>query len=292
MKPFIISTDATSDLSATYLQTHDIISLPFYATITSMTYNTPNKPLSSKALYNAMRNGEVPTLHTTSPLEIMTKMSAPLEKGFDLLHISSSSQLSNHFNHVTTCAKELMSAHPGSKIIIIDSLSISTGLGLLVHQAVELKELGQSLDKITHTLKENVQHIIHEFTMNSPDYLNSNKHPSHFHHFITHQFNFKPIMHMNKAGKLTKLYHVHTRQKALSTLVKRMAHQIQDYPQDIVFISHTDCAEDAAYVAHLIKTNYEIGEVIINEMHPYMGAYVGPGTLSIQYLGNNREDTF
>lgn len=292
MRPFIISTDSTSDLSPAYVEAHQILVLPLYYTLGSATYGTPTSSLSPQVFYDYMRAGELPFTHATNPLEIMKTFSSYLKEGFDILHISFSSNLSSAYNNVSICAKELLSNEPDAKIIVIDSLSATTGLGLLVHRAVMAKENGASIEAIADQIREDIPHVIHEFTVDDLTYLKRSGRIAKSTALIGNKLNLKPIMHMNKEGKLSNLYQVHGRKKALKTLVKRMAEQIQDYDQTLVFVAHADCYEDAEYVAHLIKETYEVQEVIINDISPTIGAHVGPGTLSIQYMGASRETSY
>ena len=69
-----------------------------------------------------------------------------------------------------------------------------------------------------------------------------------------------------------------------------MEKQIGSYrnQNDIVFISHGDCEEEAEFVASQVKERFGIQSFIINAVGPTIGAHSGPGTMALFYLGDYR----
>ena len=57
---------------------------------------------------------------------------------------------------------------------------------------------------------------------------------------------------------------------------------------DIIFISHGDCIEDAQYVADLIKDRFGYESFLINHVGPTIGAHTGPGVVALFYMGDYR----
>ena len=56
----------------------------------------------------------------------------------------------------------------------------------------------------------------------------------------------------------------------------------------MVFITHGDCYEDAEYVANLIKERFGVKEVVINYVDPVIGEHSGPGTMALFFLADKR----
>jgi fatty acid-binding protein DegV len=69
-----------------------------------------------------------------------------------------------------------------------------------------------------------------------------------------------------------------------------MEARLKDFNQnnDIVFISHGDCEEDAGFVADLIKERFGIKNFLINYICPTIGAHSGPGTVALFFMGKER----
>ncbi|MCI8840803.1 MAG: DegV family protein [Oscillospiraceae bacterium] len=55
-----------------------------------------------------------------------------------------------------------------------------------------------------------------------------------------------------------------------------------------MFISNSDCAEDAQFVADEIKQRYGTKEIIINSIGPVIGAHTGPGCVALFFMGKHR----
>ena len=58
--------------------------------------------------------------------------------------------------------------------------------------------------------------------------------------------------------------------------------------EQMVFITHGDCIEDAEYVAEQVKDRFGVKDVIINYVDPVIGAHSGPGTLALFFLASER----
>ena len=57
---------------------------------------------------------------------------------------------------------------------------------------------------------------------------------------------------------------------------------------DIIFISHGDCEEEAQLVADLIKKRLGYESFLINYVGPTIGAHTGPGVIALFYMGDFR----
>ena len=67
-----------------------------------------------------------------------------------------------------------------------------------------------------------------------------------------------------------------------------MATKIEGYQNDIIFISHGDCIDDAQFVADLITERFGINNFLINFVSPTIGAHSGPGTVALFFMGSEK----
>ena len=58
--------------------------------------------------------------------------------------------------------------------------------------------------------------------------------------------------------------------------------------EQMVFITHGDCIEDAEYVADLVRERFGVRDIVINYVDPVIGAHSGPGTLALFFLASER----
>ncbi len=287
MKEFIISTDSTADLPQDYIKEHNLFIHPLYYTMEDEVFGGELN-LSPKDFYARMRNGQMPTTMASNPDFILNAFTNQINAGMDVLHISFSSALSCSFNNASVVAKEICEENKDAKIVVIDSLCASMGQGLLVHHAVKMKEAGKSLDEIVSWINENRNHICHQFTVDDLFHLQRGGRVSKAAAVIGTIINVKPVLHVDNEGRLIPLAKVRGRKKALTTLVDNMEAKIKGYQNDIVFISHGDCLEDAEFVADLIKERFGITNFLIDYVSPTIGAHSGPGTVALFFMGNEK----
>lgn len=290
MENYIITTDTTADLPESYIQEQGLGIMSLSYTIDNETYDRDHE-LPVKDFYAKMRSGSMPTTSQVNPenakkvfLEIMKAQDA------DILHIAFSSGLSGSYNSARMGAEELAEEYPDHKIIVIDSLCASLGEGLLVHKALENRKKGLSLEENAKWLEENKLHLVHNFTVDDLFHLHRGGRVSKTAAMIGTMINLKPILHVDDEGHLIPLSKVRGRKKSLISLVDSMEKQMGSYREqnDIVFISHGDCEEEAQYVADLVKQRFGIDSFLINYVGPTIGAHSGPGTMALFYMGEYR----
>lgn len=290
MNDFIITTDTTSDLPAEYVTKHHLGMLSLTYTLDDKTYSWEN-PLPVKDFYDYMRAGSLPTTSQVNPEEAAAIFETIIqEQNADILHISFSSGLSGSYNSARLAAEELMEKYPDHRIVVVDSLCASLGEGLLVHKAVTMKEQGHSLSEVADWLEANKLHLVHNFTVNDLFHLYRGGRVSKTAAFVGTMISLKPILHVDDEGHLIPLSKVRGRKKSLIALVDAMEKQLGSWrdKNDIIFISHGDCIEDAQFVADRIKEQLGYDSFLINHVGPTIGAHTGPGVVALFYMGDYR----
>ena len=284
---YIISTDSTADLPLSYIKDHAIAIQFLSYTFGDTVYGAGNQ-MDPHSFYERMRAGEMPTTNACIPAEVQNNFEAYLKEGYDILHISFSSGLSASYNNARIAAEELAEQYPERKIVLVDSLCASMGQGLLVHYAVTMKEDGKSLEEVADWLENNKLHLCHQFTVNDLFHLHRGGRVSKATAILGTLINVKPVLHVDDEGHLTAVCNVRGRKKSLLKLVDIMESQIDGYENNIVFISHGDCQEDAEFVAAQVRERLGIQNILIDYVSPTIGAHSGPGTVALFYLGKTR----
>lgn len=290
MKDFIITTDTTADLPESYVAEHGLGILSLPCTLEGVTY-TWEHPLPVREFYDSMRGGSLPTTSQANPQEVYTMFEKLItEQDADILHIAFSSALSGSCNSCRIAAEELAGKYPDNRVVIVDSLCASMGEGLFVHKAVMMREAGKSLDEIVSWLEENRLHVVHNFTVNDLFHLYRGGRLSKAAAFVGTMIQIKPVLHVDNEGCLVPQRKVRGRKKSLVALVDAMEQQVGSWrdKNDIIFISHGDCEEDARFVADLVKERMGYETFLINYVGPTIGAHTGPGVVTLFYMGDYR----
>jgi len=285
-----IVTDSSADLTDELIQEYGIhiVSLSFRVGGEEFPCYVQGQKTDYKQFYDRMRKGE---MVDTSLIDMSTCrdiFEGILRRGNDVLYIGFSSALSGSYNAGAMVAESLRGAYPERRIATIDSLSASMGEGLLVYYAAEQRRDGKSIDEVSDWLIENRLHLCHWFTVDDLFHLKRGGRISAATALVGTMLGVKPVLHVDDEGKLVAVGKVRGRRKSLETLVDEMEKTCTNPTEQLVFISHGDCVEDAQHVERLVRERLKVKDVQINYVDPVIGAHSGPGTVALFFLGVQR----
>lgn len=289
MKDFVITADSNCDLLPEYVREKNIGIIPHYYDIDGVVYGDEIN-LSVKEFYDKMRQGKMPTTMASNPAVIRDTFQNYVEQGLDVLHISFSSKLSGGHSNVVVGAAEICEENPGSKILVLDSLNVSLGEGMVIMKAVKMKEAGSTMEEIAQWIEENKMHFCVQFTVDDLFHLQRGGRVSKLTAVVGSMINVKPILVVNQEGGLVSSGSVRGRKKSLATIVDNMEKQMGEYKDsdDVICVVHGDAQADADYVVKLIKEKFPKKTVIVNSISPSIGAHSGPGAIGVIYMGDGR----
>lgn len=249
MATFKIITDSTADLPKEYLKEHgiDIVCLKYI--MDEESYGA-DKEIDVHEFYEMMRGGKMPTTSQVNPEEAKDFLLKCREESKEILSLAFSSGLSGTYNSMRIAAEEIMEEYPDTRIIVVDTLCASLGEGLLVHKAIGLQEQGKTLQETADWIEAHKLNLVHMFTVDDLNHLYRGGRVSKTAAIIGTLAGIKPILHVDDEGHLIPLRNVRGRKKSLLALVDDMEKKIGAYrdANDIIFISHGDCPEDAEFV--------------------------------------------
>ena len=286
---YLITTDNMADLPEEYLKEKQLLTMSLTYLLDGQTYNAENS-LPYQEFYKKMREGCMPTTSQINPQEAKEKLEEFLKINKNIIHIAFSGGLSGTFNSVRLAAQELMEEQPDCRITVIDSLAASMGEGLLVYKALEQQEAGLSYEEMVEWIENNKLHVCHYFTVDDLFHLYRGGRVSKAAAVLGTMINLKPVLHVDDEGHLIPLSKVRGRKKSLNALVDGMEKQMGSFREknDIIFLSHGDCYEDALYVQEQIKKRFGIEKFMISPVGPTIGAHSGPGTVALFFMGEAR----
>ncbi len=130
--------------------------------------------------------------------------------------------------------------------------------------------------------------VNHWFTVDSLDHLHRGGRLSATSAAFGTALKIKPILIVDNEGKLIPKDKVRGRQKSINALSQELKSRIVNPEEQIVFISHGDCIEEAEQLKQLVLSKVNVKDIIINYLGPVIGAHTGPGLLCIAFIGNCR----
>lgn len=290
MGTYRIVTDSTTDLTPELIQELDVQVIPLCYMMGGKTYhNIPGGgEMTDKEFYAKLRAGSMSTTTQVNSEEFLHVFTPLLEAGQDVLYIAFSSGLSGTYQSAVLAREELKQRFPDRRLEVFDSLCASMGEGLLVYHAAKLRQAGKSLDEVLAWLKENVLNLCHWFTVDDLNHLKRGGRVSTATALVGTMLGIKPVLHVDDEGHLIPVSKVRGRKQSLDALVRRMEDTVLDPGNQMVFISHGDCLEDAQYVERQIREKLGVQQVKLDFIGPVIGAHSGPGTVALFFLGKER----
>jgi len=212
-----------------------------------------------------------------------------LEAGNDLIYIGLSGGLSGTFTAVSQAATGLKEELPDRTILCVDSLCATIGYGMLVLEAIRMREDGKSVQEVYDWCEKNKHNVLHYFTIDDLFHLKRGGRLSAVKAIMGSALNVKPLLTVSKEGKLVPIGKARGRTKALDGLVESVQH-INPTINNTVNIVHADVPSDAEYCANQLREKHKGLNVEIIELDPVIGIHSGPGTVAIIFFGNKERD--
>ena len=284
-----IITDSACDLKREYIDKNNIALLSLILNLEGQAIKDDlGKSLSYEEFYNKMRHGATPTTSQINAHDFEEEFTKYIKNGDSIIYISISSSLSGTFNSANIARNNLIEEYPEAKIELVDSSSVSMGQGLLVLKACEMRDNGASIDEIVEWLEENKRKVIHSILIDDLNHLKRGGRISGATATIGSILKIKPSAYLDDEGKLVQGEKIKGKKKALRFLANEVKERAVETENEVLYICHGDCLEEAEALRNIILQEVKFKDVIINYVGNVVGAHAGPGVLAAIFLGKNR----
>ena len=286
---YVFMTDSDSDLPYELKVRYDIpvVSMPY--TLEGKEYfDDLGQTLDSKTFFDKMRAGAQPSTSALNETIYLEYFEPVLAEGKDLLFVAFSSQLSGTINAVYAARETLLAKYPERKFTVVDTLSISAPMAILVLKAHELYRAGKPMEEVAAWLEENKLRAQAWFTVDDLKYLKRGGRISPAVAAIDTMLDLKPILTETLEGKLASADKVRGRRKAMNYIVDKAVENVADQKEAVGIILHADALADAQKLRDMLAARLPDMELRIENVGPVIGTHAGPGTLAFCFLGKKR----
>ena len=275
--PVNIFTDSTADLGQALSERYGIGIIPLYVNLNGNTYSDGVDITTPDLFRSVEETGQLPKTSTPTVADFETRFSQPGESIF----ISISSKLS------ATCQNAILAQQnfePG-RVFVIDSLNLSTGIGLLAIKAAAWRDEGLPAAEIYRRVSELIPKVRTSFVIETLEYLHKGGRCSALQNLMGGLLHIRPVISVRPDGTLgVKGRTRGARLKALQVMLDNFCDSVEQIDTDRVFVTHTGCQEDAEYLKTALSKLAPIHEVHITTAGSVIASHCGPGTIGILYL--------
>ena len=294
MGDYIISCCSTADVTEEYLKEKNIEHICFHYYLDDKAYTDDLfKSMSPEDFYGAMTKGAMTRTSQVNADEFAQYFRGFLQEGKDIIHLTLASGISGVLNSARIAAAEMQEEFPDRKIVVIDSLTASSGYGLFMDKLASLRDEGYDFDQLVAWTEDHIQNEHTWFFTTDLTFLIRGGRVSKLSGWFGTALNICPLMSINDEGKLCARQKCRGKKlvkKAALAAVKERIENGEDYDENI-FITHSVCYDDAREMADMLEEAFpKMKEKIrIFDIGPTIGSHTGPGTVAIGFWGSKKE---
>lgn len=285
-----IFTDATADVIDSLmvgLPYVEVIPMQVHIYDQEFTYG-PEGNLSIAEFYKMLREGEFASTTQINPSVYCQYFERALKEGKDVLYLCFSSGMSSTFQSSQIAAQELLEKYPERKILCVDTLGATTGMGLLVHGAAKLQSEGKSIEEVAAWIEENRLKVCYWVIVDTFDHLRHGGRVSGATAAAGTVLQIKPMLHIDEEGHLVNTAKPRGHKRALAAILEKVQSGFDPAVSNVITIAHGDCMDYALELKESILAVLPDAQITINDLGPVIGAHTGPGLLAAIYFGSNR----
>lgn len=282
-----IFADSASDLSKAYYEERDVHLFPLRVEINGENYDDV-VGIDPIEIYNNIRKGVYPKTSQVSPEAFIDAFTELAKSGEQGLYIAFSSGLSGTYSTAVMMREQVKEDYPDLQLEIIDTKCASLGEGLVVEEAVRLRDENYAFEEIVKRTQFRADHAEHLFTVEDLDFLAKGGRVSKGAAFIGGLLNIKPLMHMED-GKLVPIEKLRGRKKVFKRIIEVMAERGEDLSNQVIGISHGDDIDAANEMKRMIVEAFNPKAVQIEIVGSTIACHTGPSVIAIFFTNKQYE---
>ena len=269
-------TDSSCDLSDEQLQTYGIRMISLRIVFQNAEYRD-RVELSAAQLYDMLKT-ELPKTSLPLPEDVSTLYDGLVAEGYtDVVHLCISSGLSGTYNMVRMIVEDYKAQ---MNIRVVDSQTLSTGLGAMVLVAAQALEAGEDPDSAVQKAKNARSSQLGMFVIRTLEYLRKGGRIGLVEGVVGNLLQIKPIIFINGDGVYQTLAKARGYKAAVETM---MQEAVQRFGKAKINLSvvHGQALEDAQALMDKLKQTLNIAQSMIRSVSPVLAVHTGPGLLGI-----------
>jgi DegV family protein with EDD domain len=267
-----IVTDSTADLPSQLAQQLGITVVPVYVRFGDKVYRDRVDISEGEFYQKLVESPTHPTTSQPSPSDFASVYSKLSTETDEIVSIQVTSKLSGTYNSAVQ-GREL--ARVGCRIEVVDSLSVSMGLGLITMAAARLAEAGESLQRVMEEIGQAIPNIRLLAVFDTLKYLLRGGRIGRAKALLGSMLNVKPMLTM-RDGELCPAGLCRTRSKGIERLLNLVRNTLNIQELAIV---HSTTPDEAGSLKERIGDTFDRRQIHLSRLGPALGVHAGPSTL-------------
>ena len=279
MSKIMITCDSTADLTRELYEKYEAAVVPMGVNLGDEFRRDGLNITISDIFEYVAASGQLPKTSAVSVGEYDDVFRPLVEQGYEVIHVSLSSSLSSSHQNACLAAEELGSVY------VVDSKSLSTGIGHLVLLGRELAASGMSAAEVATALEQLREKLDVSFVLQTLEYLHKGGRCSGVAAFGANLMKLRPEIEV-VGGKMQvgRKYRGNMEKTVLAYIRGRLEGR-EDIRLDRIFITHSGCPQEIVEKAEaLVRELHPFQEVIVTTAGSTITSHCGPDCLGVLFL--------
>ena len=280
MNKVVIIVDSTCDLPKDIIEKNDIVIVP-------LTVNFPDETfydgvdITTPELYKMVsERGILPKTAAITLGEIYNVFEKYINLGYDIIYTGISSHMSKSYENAVMMSKEF----DNGRIEVVDSLNLSTGIGLVVLKACKWRDEGKDVFEIASLMRETIPYVRSQFIVDTMEYLHKGGRCSSVAKLFGTILKIKPLI-VVREGKMSVGGKPRGKIEAcLDKLVDIVIEDKENIELDTVFVTHSEADYSCEYLTGKVKEVLPEANLLTSRAGCIISTHCGPGTIGVLYI--------
>lgn len=280
----ILSAESTVDLSKLLQKEFDVHIIPFTVVIGEEEKKDGEVKGEDLFAYTE-KTGKLAHTSAINVGQYLDYFTDLLKDADAIIHFSLSSKITSATGNAITAAKEV-EEKTGKRVIVIDSLSLSTGIAIQVVYCRKLIDKGLPIDEIVSKVLERRPYAQASFALERVDYLYKGGRCSAAAKFFAGALGIKPQILVKDGAMVSGKKFMGKAARWVPAYIDATLKQFDNWDPEICFITYTAIPEEVLQAAE--KKLYEIGFKRVERTiaGATISCHCGPGTLGVLYYND------
>lgn len=277
-----IFADSTCDLSGELIERYQVTVLPLHVVLGEKEY-LDGVEITPDEIYAWADENKQPPKTSAVSMDILEAAFKPaLDAGDEIICFAISGSMSTTANVMRLTAQELDAA---DRVSVIDSMNLSTGVGLQVIAAAEMVAAGMPREEIVARICEMQSRVRASFVVDTLTFLHRGGRCSGLAALAGGALKLHPRIAVSEGKMAPGKKYRGLMSKTLLAYAKDMETELLAADKKRVFITHSGCAQEDinAVKAYLEGLNH-FEEILITRAGSVISCHCGPGTLGVLFV--------
>ncbi len=272
-----VVTDSAADLPPDVVQELDIAVVPLNVLFGEANYRD-GVEIDADHFYSMLTTNETfPTTSAPAVGDFREVYERLLGETDSIVSVHIPAKLSGTINAALSARETI---EKPERIEIVDSQSVSLGLGIIAIAAARAAKAGASLEEVVRVASEAVPKMNIFFALETLEYLRRGGRIGRAQAFLGSLLSVRPVLAVHD-GEIHPIARERTRARAVERVVELVSER--KGATDVAIV-HANTADEAEHVQQRLKSLFPHANFYMGRISPVLGAHAGPGVIGAGVL--------